>query len=394
MMPTRPLAWRLTVILYVSLLRFVPLGAQERKLTFADLDEAYVLDRMVDAVADGKLAGGDAWLKWDHHAFRADDGLTYLPFTVVIDEAPGAFRSVAMYVRVANRGEGSSAGRERAARSGYIGFDRGEVPVFVPERATSASSPDLYLAGEASTALRLAQDTLDKVSQDRYPFEDLYFFDFVADEATEPYQVRRALAVASGEYDVYIAVREYSRSGSQPSDPKAAVFKRQLTVPDFPRTGLSMSSVIVADDVRTLPAPLSDVEQSVRPYVFGLAEVVPVSNALLSSADSLSVVFFVYNAAADADNKPNLTVRYRFHQNTNVSEQFFRQTAPMEFNASTLPEQFDFDAVGHQLAVSQAVPLESFPESGYRLEIVVTDNIASQTVVRNLPFVVRAGSEN
>ena len=120
--------------------------------------------------------------------------------------------------------------------------------------------------------------------------------------------------------------------------------------------------------------------------MFGVAEVVPASNALLSAAGNLSVVFFVYNAAVDADNKPNVTVRYNCHQNTNVTEQFFRQTAPMKYNASTLPEQFDFDAVGNQLAVSQAVPLTSFPEGGYRLEIVVTDNIASQTVVRNLPF--------
>ena len=393
-MPTRPLAWRLTVILCVILLRLVPLGAQERKLTFADRDEAYRLDRMVDAVADGKFAGGDAWLKWDNHAFRADNGMTYLPFTVVIDEAPGAFQSAAMYIRVANRGEDSSAGREREARSGYIGFERGEVPVFVPERATSATDPNAFLGGEASTALRLAVDTLDRASQDRYPFEDIHFFDFVADGATEPYQVRRALAIAPGEYDVYVAVREYSRSGPQPSDPKGAILKRPLTVPAFPPIGLSVSSIVVADDVRTLPAPLSEVEQNMRPYAFGLAEIVPAPNALLSSADNLSVVFFVYNATVDGDNKPNVTVQYRFHQNTNVSEEFFRQTAPAEFNPSTLPEQFDFDAVGNQLAVTQAVPLASFPEGGYRLEIVVTDNIASQTVVRNLPFIVRTASEN
>jgi hypothetical protein len=92
--------------------------------------------------------------------------------------------------------------------------------------------------------------------------------------------------------------------------------------------------------------------------------------------------------ALDAQRKPNITVGYRFFEQAAISEVFFSQTAPVEFNSSTLPEQFDIQALNDQLFVSQAVALQSFSEGAYRLEIVVTDNIASRTIVKNVRFVV------
>ena len=117
-------------------------SAQDRaSLSFVELDEVYVLDRMVDVVADGQPAGGDAWLKLSHHLLRGDRGRVYVPFTVTIDEAPGRFRSVSLYVRLANLGEDASAGKKRAARQRIIGFEPGNLPVFVPERAHVADAP-------------------------------------------------------------------------------------------------------------------------------------------------------------------------------------------------------------------------------------------------------------
>src|SRR2546425_65810 len=52
-----------------------------------------------------------------------------------------------------------------------------------------------------------------------------------------------------------------------------------------------------------------------------------------------------------------------------------------------LPAQFDL-AAGHQLQSGQAVPLASFPEGQYRLEIKVTYKIANKTLVREVPFTV------
>jgi hypothetical protein len=70
-------------------------------------------------------------------------------------------------------------------------------------------------------------------------------------------------------------------------------------------------------------------------------------------------------------------------------EKFFNKTALMELNASTLPPQFDI-AAGHQLQGGQEIPMASFPEGDYRLEIKVTDTLASKTLTRDINFTVTA----
>ena len=45
-------------------------------------------------------------------------------------------------------------------------------------------------------------------------------------------------------------------------------------------------------------------------------------------------------------------------------------------------------AAGHQLQSGQAVPLASFPEGDYRLEIKITDKIANKILTREIVFTV------
>jgi hypothetical protein len=45
-------------------------------------------------------------------------------------------------------------------------------------------------------------------------------------------------------------------------------------------------------------------------------------------------------------------------------------------------------AAGHQLPGSLAVPLASFPEGDYRLDIELTDKVASKTIKREVNFTV------
>ena len=367
--------------------------AQARgSLSFDELDEVYALIRMVDEVADGQLSGGDAWLKLSHHLLRGDLGRVYVPFTITIDEAPGRFGSISLYLRVANQGENSSAGRERGSRQRIIGFEPGTLPVFVPERATSATAPPgTILAGENSTALRLATDLA--ADEARYPFEDAHFIDFTRQGAPEPYRVQRALAVPSGTYDSYIAVREYALSGSQPDAPGMAVIKRTVTIPPFSPTDLTMSSVILADEIRVLDAPVPAAERDRRPYAFGGTEVTPAADPIFNAAETLSVVFFIYNLAMDEARQPNATVRYRLHQQVASGEEFFGQTAPTEWNAETLPEGFDLGAADDQVFTTQMLPLARVPEGSYRLEILVTDNLAERTIARSVRFIVQHDSE-
>src|SRR5438270_210230 len=75
---------------------------------------------------------------------------------------------------------------------------------------------------------------------------------------------------------------------------------------------------------------------------------------------------------------------------TGAAEKFFNKTSPQDLNGKTLPAAFDM-SLGHQLQTGQAVPLASFPAGDYRLEIKVTDKLATKTVTRDVNFTVTAG---
>lgn len=116
-----------------------------------------------------------------------------------------------------------------------------------------------------------------------------------------------------------------------------------------------------------MTSPVSPAQQQEQPYNFGTMRVVPSADMKLKKSSELQVLFWVYGAG-DKGGKPDLTIEYNFHQKTGDAEKYFNKTAPQELNAQTLPPQFDVNA-GHQLPGSLVVPLASFPEGDFRLEI-------------------------
>jgi hypothetical protein len=118
-------------------------------------------------------------------------------------------------------------------------------------------------------------------------------------------------------------------------------------------------------------------------------KVIPSADAKLKKSGELQVLFWVYGAGNNAG-KPDVTIDYNFHQKTGDAEKYFNKTAPQELNAQTLPPQFDVNA-GHQLPGSLVVPLASFPEGDYRLEIKITDKVSGKTLTENANFSVVAG---
>ena len=381
--PVNP--WDRAVLrLLIPLVLIAAPSAAQKRLSWDQRDEAARLAQMVDAVADGEYAGGDAWLKWSHHLLRGEDGRVYIPFSVVVDEAPDAFHTASVYVRVAKHGESSRAGRERMRRSRLTGFDPGEVPINVPERDFAPAG--VPVASENSAMLRLAHP--EGIDEATYPFEDVHFIDLGGTNASPPYTIRRSLTVEPGDYDVYVAIREAALDGTARPDAKSALLKRRLRVPAFGVDRLQLSSVIVADAIDPLSAPLSLAEQLGRPYALGGAEITPARDTIFDSQDNLSLVFFMYNLLTDSRGRPNVTVRYTFHSLTMERVEPFRSTAPQEFNAETLPDGFDLRAVGAQLPTSQGVPLQSFPQGSYTLQIQVIDHLADAAVVEDVSFVV------
>ena len=169
--------------------------------------------------------------------------------------------------------------------------------------------------------------------------------------------------------------------------PKVSLVKQTVTVPDLWNGELNTSSVIIAERIDPLPAPLTPQQQGERPYALGTMEIVPALSTKFSKKNELSTFLLIYNAKIDAANKPDVSVEYNFYAKAAGAEKFFNKTNPQNLNAQTLPPQFDF-AAGHQLQSGQAVPLASFPEGDYRLEIKVTDKIANKTLTRDVNFSV------
>ena len=93
----------------------------------------------------------------------------------------------------------------------------------------------------------------------------------------------------------------------------------------------------------------------------------------------------IYNAKVNESNAPDVTVEYSFYAIQNGAEKFFNKTNPQALNAQTLPPGFD-PAAG--MTNGQTVPLASFPEGDYRLEIKITDKLTTKSLTREMKFSV------
>ena len=363
---------------------------KKRKLNRKQSEEVPRLMRLVDGVAESNLPGGDAWLRLSSHFLRAPDGLTYIPFTVTIDEAPDGFEHVGLYIRVVERSEDDENEDSTAKLADTSGGQVGESPTSVPESQFGGRGNPT--AGEHAAIAQSIESSLRRKRPARLPFEDVHFVDtaHLADQG--PRYVRRALAVEAGTYDVYVAVKEFAENWPKDAaPPRSAVIKQPFVVPDLSGDTFTTSSVVLAERVELLPSPLSADDQLERPYALGNVEITPVQSNTFVPADELSLVFFAYNMASDAGT-PDVTVQYRFYK-VGIQDQLVVAGQPQLFNGQTLPPGFDIEAAGQQLPINIAVPLQSFPVGPYRLEIQVTDNLADAAITQNVAFIIEEGSE-
>ena len=332
-----------------------PVQAQkvDKNAEKAKREEVNTVLRIVEAEAKGQPAPTDISMTFHADFLKAQEGRTYVPFSLVMPAVPAPPKTLTMYVRVV-------------------------------AKAPAAPAP-------------VDQAKTDKAKGPEYAFEDAYFVDLVPPAAGQPYRVSRAFSVPAGNYDVLIVVKESPVLGDKDKKDKNAVFKaglmkQALTVPDFWNSEFATSSVLLAENVGPLAAPLTREEAIQQPYTLGNTKITVAMSNVLPKKTELSVVFIIYNTAQDPNKKPDVSVEYTFYQKVATAEngeKFFNKTNPQNFNATTLPPQFD-PALGHQLVAGQSVPLASFPEGDYRLEIKITDKLAGKSVTHNLPFKVAA----
>jgi hypothetical protein len=324
----------------------------DKKQDEAQKREIQSVVKVVDDLAAGQPAPNDlsaTWLRED--LLKAQGNKEYVPFTVAIDPSKLAGGNVAFYWRVVAKG--------------------------------GASPTDVPAAGQKK------DDKKDKdTKKGDYAYEDISFVPVTVGQ--NPTRIARSFTVPAGSYDVYVVVKEPTPEKAPKNAPpaKMSALKQTVTVPDFWNADLNTSTVIIAQRIDPLPAPLTPQQQADRPYALGSMEIVPAYDLKFTKKSELSTFMLIYNPKVDQNNKPDVTIEYNFYQKpSGQPEKFFNKTNPQNLNAQTLPPQFDL-AAGHQLQSGQAVPLASFPEGDYRLEIKVTDKIANKSLTRDVNFTV------
>jgi hypothetical protein len=316
----------------------------QKKLTKAEEKERDAMYAIVAAA--GTSAPNDLGLTWlRDDVLKASGNQQYVPFLVAADASKTQMKGLMMYWRLV------STAAPPAPADGKKD-DKKAVPQFAYEGLT----PVTLNPAEGSSA-----------------------------------RIGRSFAALPGSYDLYVVLKEPTPEKSPRNAPplKVSVIKKTIEVPDLWNGELSTSSVFVGR-LDPLPAPLTPQQQVERPYVIGGVEITPDLDTKFTKKNELSTFMLIYNPKTDAGNKPDVVVEYNFYAKAAGAEKFFNKTNPQNLNAQTLPPQFDF-AAGHQLQSGQAVPLASFPEGEYRLEIKVTDKLANKTLTRDVNFTV-AGS--
>ena len=310
----------------------------------------------VRAAVQGELVPTARPFEWENDFLKGAAGKTFVPFTLVIDPAKITSSTMVLYLLVTDH-----------------------APIDQP---AAPDSDDRQSQADA--------DQSEDVSTD-FQVRDGYIIDLDPFESVS-HRISRAFSVPGGVYDVYVAVKGRSSSEDiETPDTEAPamvmVLKEELTVPDLWGDELATSSVIMIHEVETLAVPLSQEEQAENPYTIGTARLVPVTDSIFARSEEVSPLLLVYNTSLNADNKPDVTVEFSFHRRTSAGEEYFNRMSPQHFNAETLPAAFDVSA-GHPIIAGQPVPLSSFPEGDYRLEIVVEDNASGASVIRDVMFTV------
>jgi len=396
----------LTCLALLVIVPAPPAGAADppkrKPLTQDERAAVLTLIKAVDLAQETGVVAPDAG--WDNHVLKSTNQTAYVPFRLTIGAEMG--RSGLVYVRAVSRREGVRARDERSqvrdslARPGsqmarmpetvYVG--PGEMPVGGPAAGSSRRSTAAPAEASAMLALqqrdaerqKAAADTARKKAEVKerdpflFPFEDYYVADFGPPRGSDSRRLERALSLPPGEYDVYVATIDRAKLKTS----GAAVANHVVTIPDFWNDRLVLSTLILASDVKTLPAALTPLQQAEHPFTFGRAEVLPVRAPMFATDDVLSIVYQICNyGAPDAD----LAADYSFYRIDGGTRQLFNRTPPQTFADDDLPPPNPWET---QAFATQSVSLQTFPPGAYELEVTVRDRLTRATASRSVSFTV------
>jgi hypothetical protein len=315
-------------------------------------EEGEAILALADAAMAGKSVPRDFPVEWQNDFVKAQRG-TFVPFTLTVDRSRFTRPSALVYVRATRRGND-----ERGRR----------LP-------------------------------------DAYPVDAIFPVEF-GTLSGGPFRFSRGFSVPSGEYDVFVVMRERVDPDGSRSQPKAAVMRQQLSVPEFWSGELTTSSIIVADRLTTLVEDVAPEQLAERPYVIGRLEVTPAADRRFRKDEELVVVFLVYHPMVTAERQFDIKVEYHFfrkgegpgggrepaeseltHPPVRPGERYFNHTDPQRFNPALMGSTFN-PANGEPVMAGQIVPLAGFEIGEYRLDVQVMDLLSGKSLSRDVSFTV------
>lgn len=304
--------------------------------------------RLADAAMAGQPVPSDFPIQFQNDFLRSAGGRVWVPITLTLDPAKLPSTALTLYMRAAPKGMTTPA---PAAPSDKDKKDKKK------DKAAPPAAPN-------------------------YPYDDIAVLDLKNAPAGQPIRIVRGVSILSGSYDFYVVLHERAASGPR----KASVLKQSLEVPNYSGGEFASSSVLLAKRVDQLPAPLPPDQQTERPYAFGANEIIVSPDHKFAKAEELLVLLQVYNPSVTADKKFNLEATYTFFRQEAGGEKRFNNTEPQVITSESAPGIDPTGAAG--VPAGLGIPLQTFSEGTYRLEIKITDKLNAKVLTQSVNFTV------
>ena len=336
----------------------------------AQQQEIQSLVHVADAAMSGQPAPADFPIQLQNDFLKAQATRVWVPIILTLDPAKTPSGALTLYLRVTPRGTTAPPAPAPASDKNDKNDKNKDKKKDQKAAMTSAPAPN-------------------------YPYEDVSFLDLKAAPG-QPLRVQRGIGVPAGSYDLYIVLHERAATatpaaGSAAVPPAAAgktsVLKQPLDVPNYTNGEFSTSSVILAERVDQLPAAITPDQQSEHPYAFGQTEIIVSPDHKFKKSQELIVLLQIYNPMVTPEKKFNLEANYTFYRQDAGTEKRFNGTEPQTFSSETMGAGFD-PSGNSSIQAGQGVPLQSFPDGSYRLEIKITDKLSSKVLTQNVSFTV------
>ena len=328
----------------------------------AEAQEIQTLVRVADAAMSGQPAPADFPIQFQNDFLKAQGSRVWVPIILTLDPAKTPGGAFTLYLRVTPRGMAAPPAAPVPAAPDKNAKDKDK------DKKKDQKGPVVAAAAAAPN----------------YPFEDASMLDLKPAGPGQPFRIQRGIGVPAGSYDVYIVLHERGAAGAPG---KTAVLKQPLDVPNYGAGEFATSTVILAERVDQLPSPITPDAQSEHPYAFGQTEIVVSPDHKFKKSQELIVLLQIYNPMVTPEKKFNLDATYTFYRQDAGTEKKFNNTDPQTFSSESMGAGFD-PTGNSSIQAGQGVPLQSFPEGSYRLEIKITDKLSSKVLTQNVNFTV------